>query len=334
MRVGVVGASGYTGLELIKLLVNHPKFELSYLATSQGDAMLTGLHGALQGVLEMDIAKATPEGVANACDVVFLALPHKTAMGFAKEVLAKGVKVVDLSADYRLEKETYEAHYCVHEDSSNLPQAVYGLIEYYRDALQTSRLVASPGCYPTATLLGLLPFIPYIDVSAPIFVDAKSGVSGAGKKLSESTHFVSMNDNIVAYNPLKHRHAPEIAEKVKKIHHQEVTINFVPHLVPMTRGELVSVYATLKEEIDPLEVLEKVYGKEAFIRLREKPVDTKSVSGTHFADIFAACNGNALFVNVAIDNLLRGASSQALAAANLMCGFEEAMGLPTIATVP
>jgi N-acetyl-gamma-glutamyl-phosphate reductase len=334
MRVGVVGASGYTGLELIKLLVNHPKFELSYLATSQGDAMLTGLHGALQGVLEMDIAKATPEGVANACDVVFLALPHKTAMGFAKEVLAKGVKVVDLSADYRLEKETYEAHYCVHEDSSNLPQAVYGLIEYYRDALQTSRLVASPGCYPTATLLGLLPFIPYIDVSAPIFVDAKSGVSGAGKKLSESTHFVSMNDNIVAYNPLKHRHAPEIAEKVKKIHHQEVTINFVPHLVPMTRGELVSVYATLKEEVDPLEVLEKVYGKEAFIRLREKPVDTKSVSGTHFADIFAACNGNALFVNVAIDNLLRGASSQALAAANLMCGFEEAMGLPTIATVP
>jgi N-acetyl-gamma-glutamyl-phosphate reductase len=242
--------------------------------------------------------------------------------------------VVDLSADYRLELETYEAHYCPHEDKSHLPQSVYALIEYYREALKTTTLAAGPGCYPTATLLGILPFIPYLDTTAPLFVDAKSGVSGAGKTLSETTHFVNINDNIFAYNPLKHRHAPEIAEKIEKIHGVKMSVNFVPHLIPATRGELVSVYAVLKEDIDPLEVLKKHYANDAFVRIRENPVDIKSTAGTHFCDIFAAKNGNALFVSSAIDNLLRGASSQALAAANLMCGYDEGMGLPVIPYMP
>jgi len=194
--------------------------------------------------------------------------------------------------------------------------------------------VAGPGCYPTATLLGILPFIPYIDPQSVLFVDAKSGVSGAGKKLAESSHFVTINDNIFAYNPLRHRHAPEIREKISKIHGVEMEVNFVPHLIPATRGELVSIHATLKEGIDPREILEKAYGEERFIRLRETPVDIKSVSGTHFCDIFAACNGRGLFVSAAIDNLLRGASSQALAAANLMTGQEEGAGIPLIAYVP
>jgi len=198
----------------------------------------------------------------------------------------------------------------------------------------TGSLVAGPGCYPTATLLGLLPFIPYIDTSAPVFVDAKSGVSGAGKKLSETSHFVTINDNIFAYNSLKHRHAPEIAEKIAKIHGAEVSVNFVPHLIPATRGELVSVYATLREEIDPEEVLDKAYGTERFIRLRHRPVDIKSVAGTHFCDIYAQRNGKALFISSAIDNLLRGAASQALAAANLMMGVDEGTALPVIAYVP
>ena len=192
----------------------------------------------------------------------------------------------------------------------------------------------APGCYPTATLLGILPFIPYIDTDAPLFVDAKSGVSGAGKTLSESTHFVNINDNIFAYNPLKHRHAPEIAEKIEKVHGVKMSVNFVPHLIPATRGELVSIYATLKEDIDPLEVLKQHYANDPFIRIREKPVDIKSTAGTHFCDIFAAKNGNALFVSSAIDNLLRGASSQALVAANLMCGYDESMGIPAIAYMP
>ncbi|WP_294955410.1 N-acetyl-gamma-glutamyl-phosphate reductase [Sulfurovum sp.] len=334
INVGVVGASGYTGLELVKMLVTHPGFELTYLATTQGDTSIEALHPSLEGVITLRVEKADVDAVANACELVFLALPHKASMGFAKGLIEKGVKVVDLSADYRLELDTYEAHYCEHEDKAHLDESVYALIEYYREDLKKARLAAGPGCYPTATLLGILPFIPYIDTAAPLFVDAKSGVSGAGKKLSETTHFVTVNDNIFAYNPLKHRHAPEIAEKIEKIHGAKMNVNFVPHLIPATRGELISVYATLKENIDPLEVLKKHYANDKFIRIREKPVDIKSTAGTHFCDIFAAKNGNALFVNSAIDNLLRGASSQALAAANLMCGYDEGMGLPVISYIP
>ena len=334
INVGIVGASGYTGLELVKLLLNHQGFKLNYLATTLGDVMIEQLHPSLQDVVTFPVEKADADAVARRCELVFLALPHKASMGFAKTLLEKGVKVVDLSADYRLELETYEAHYCAHEDTAHLPQSVYALIEYYREALKTTTLAAGPGCYPTATLLGILPFIPYIDTTAPLFVDAKSGVSGAGKTLSETTHFVNINDNIFAYNPLKHRHAPEIAEKIEKIHGVKMQVNFVPHLIPATRGELVSVYGVLKEEIDPLEILKKHYANDPFIRIRETPVDIKSTAGTHFCDIFAAKNGNALFVSSAIDNLLRGASSQALAAANLMCGYDEGMGLPVIPYIP
>ena len=334
VNVGVVGASGYTGLELVKMLVTHPEFVLKYLATTTGDTVIEALHPSLVDVITYPVEKASVESVVEHCELVFLALPHKASMGFAKELMAKGVKVVDLSADYRLELDTYEEHYCEHEDKEHLDEAVYGLIEYYREDLKKAKLVAGPGCYPTATLLGILPFIPYLDHNAPLFVDAKSGVSGAGKKLSETTHFVNVNDNIFAYNPLKHRHAPEIAEKIEKVHGVKMNVNFVPHLIPATRGELVSVYATLKEDIEPLEVLKEFYKDDAFMRVREKPVDIKSTAGTHFCDVFAAKNGNGLFVNSAIDNLLRGASSQAMVAANLMCGFPEGMGIPTIAYVP
>ncbi|SFV52142.1 N-acetyl-gamma-glutamyl-phosphate reductase [hydrothermal vent metagenome] len=334
ITVGVVGASGYTGLELVKMLVTHPHFQLKYLATTTGDTVIEALHPSLIDVISYPVESASVEAIAEHCELVFLALPHKASMGFAKELVAKGVKVVDLSADYRLELETYEEHYCEHQDRENLDSSVYALIEYYRDELKKAKLVAGPGCYPTATLLAILPFIPYMDENAPLFVDAKSGVSGAGKKLSETTHFVTINDNIFAYNPLKHRHAPEIAEKIKKIHGVEMSVNFVPHLIPATRGELISIYGTLKEDIEPLEVLKNHYANDRFIRIREKPVDIKSTAGTHFCDIFAMRNGNALFVNSSIDNLLRGASSQALVAANLMCGFDEGVGIPTIAYVP
>jgi N-acetyl-gamma-glutamyl-phosphate reductase len=334
IKVGIVGASGYTGLELIKMLLAHPGFELVYLATTTGDEMIEKIHPSLQGVVTMPVEKADASSVAKSCELVFLSLPHQASMGFVRQLTGYGTKIVDLSADYRLELDTYEKHYCAHEDAEHLSSAVYGLIEYYREKIKSASLVAGPGCYPTATLLGILPFIPYIDTNAPLFVDAKSGVSGAGKKLSETTHFVTVNDNIFAYNPLKHRHAPEIAEKIQKIHGAVMNVNFVPHLIPMTRGELISVYATLKEDIDPLEILKKHYANDRFVRIREKPVDTKSTAGTHFCDIYAAKQGNGLFVNSAIDNLLRGASSQALAAANLMCGYDEGMGIPVIAYVP
>lgn len=334
IKVGIVGASGYTGLELIKMLLNHPLFELVYLATSNGEEKIEDIYPALRGVFHYDLEKSDPLIVASRCDLVFLALPHKTSMSFAKELLDKNVKVVDLSADYRLELETYEEHYCPHEDKEHLESSVYGLVEYYREEIKQSSLVAGPGCYPTATLLGILPFIPYLDSSIPLFVDAKSGISGAGKKLSDSTHFVNINDNIFAYNPLKHRHAPEIREKIKKIHGVDMEVNFVPHLIPATRGELVSVYGVLKEDIEPLEILKAYYKDEPFIRICQEPVSIKNVSGTHFCDVYAQKNNKSLFVNASIDNLLRGASSQALACANLMCGFDEGLGIPKISYVP
>jgi len=334
LRVGIVGASGYTGLELVKMLLKHSGFELTYLATTQGGIRVEELHPSLVDVISLPVEKADVDAVAERCELVFLALPHKTSMGFARKLLGKGVKVVDLSADYRLELDTYEQHYCPHEDKEHLDASVYALVEYYREELKHTKLAAGPGCYPTATLLGILPFIPYLDANAPLFVDAKSGVSGAGKKLTEMTSFVNMNENIFAYNPLKHRHAPEIAEKIEKVHGVKMNVNFVPHLIPVTRGELVSVYGTLKEDINPLAILKEHYKNDPFIRIRETPVDIKSIAGTHFCDIFATSNSNALFVSSAIDNLLRGASSQALAAANLMCGYDEGMGLPVIPYMP
>jgi len=334
MNVAIIGASGYTGLELIKILITHPKFNITYIANSTGEQNVQELHPCLKNVINMEVSKADASEVKKVANLAFLALPHKTSMSFAKELLELGVKVVDLSADYRLELDTYEEHYCEHEDKEHINDSVYGLPEYFKEEIKKSNLVANPGCYPTASLLALLPFVDYIEEGTQIFIDAKSGVSGAGKKLSEVAHFVNLNENTHAYNPFKHRHMPEIEEKVKVLKDKEFQINFVPHLLPVTRGMLVSIFATLKDEINVEEILENTYEDSEFVRIRKSPVDLKSVAGTNFCDVYVARNGKALFVNSSIDNLLRGASSQAVVNANLMCGFEEYEGIPKIAYVP
>jgi len=334
MNVAIIGASGYTGLELIKILLTHPEFKITYIANSTGEENVQDLHPCLKDVVNIEVSKANAKEVSQVADLAFLALPHKTSMSFAKELLELDVKVVDLSADYRLELETYEKHYCAHEDKEHIKDSVYGLPEYYAEDLKDAKLVANPGCYPTASLLALLPFVDYIQEGTPVFIDAKSGVSGAGKKLSEVAHFVNLNENTHAYNPFKHRHMPEIEEKVKLLKDKDFQINFVPHLLPVTRGMLVSVYATLKDEVDVEKILEDTYANSEFVRIRDKAVDLKSTAGTNFCDIFVARNGKALFINSSIDNLLRGASSQAVVNANLMCGFDENCGIPKIAYVP
>jgi len=333
-KVGIIGASGYTGLELIKLILSHPYFELSYVSTSEGGMCLSELHPSLLGVFECDVEKADAKGAAAKADLVFLALPHKTAMEYVKELMKTDVKVVDLSADYRLEKERYEEHYCPHIDSDNLDNAVYGLPELYREAIKKAKLVANPGCYPTSAILGILPFVDYMKADSDIIIDAKSGVSGAGKKCTENTHYVSINDNLFSYNPLGHRHGPEIFEKISLKTDKNFRVQFVPHLVPATRGMLASVYLQLGSEIDAKNVLEAFYKEEKMVRVRTSPVDMKSVAGTNFCDIYVKQSGSLLFISSAIDNLLRGASSQAVANANLMCGYEEVIGLPTLAYVP
>jgi len=334
MRVAIIGASGYTGLELIKMLISHPHFEITYIATTEGGVKASVLHPSLVGVFEQEVLKADAKEVAKHADLAFLALPHQAAMGFAKELLELHVKVVDLSADYRLELEAYEKNYCQHQDKEHLQEAVYGLPEIHKEKIKAARLIANPGCYPTASLLAVLPFLSYLKKDAPIFLDAKSGVSGAGKKLSATSHFVTINENIFAYNPLKHRHEPEIAEKIAQVSGHPFEVNFIPHLLPVSRGMLVSAYLQTNEVIDAKAVLQSFYKEARFVRVRENPVDIKSVAGTNFCDLFVTQKGTSLFVSSAIDNLLRGASSQAVVNANLMCGFEESAGIPIIAYVP
>ncbi|MGM0622952.1 MAG: N-acetyl-gamma-glutamyl-phosphate reductase [Campylobacterota bacterium] len=327
MQVGVIGASGYTGLELIKMLIQHPKFTLSYVANSEGGCTVSQLHPSLEEIVDMEVEIADIRR-ANELDLVFLALPHKTAFSFAKDLTCK---VVDLSADYRLDVDLYEKYYCTHGDKENMKNYAYGMVEHNRQELQQKSNVAVPGCYPTATLMGLLPFKEYIADGSALIIDAKSGISGAGKKCSEKTMFCKDNENFFAYAPLTHRHTPEIASKLGVAIQR---VNFVPQLIPVTRGMVSNIYITLNKDIDAQQLLQEFYAKDAFVRVRKEPVELKNVVGTHFCDIYVQKNENILFISSAIDNLLRGASSQALACANIICGLDENTALPRIANVP
>lgn len=330
-KVGIIGVSGYTGLELIKILLSHPGFEISYLgASTQGE--ISEIFPQLRGVLQMPVRVADAADAAKACDLIFLALPHGKAMEFAREILKfKSVKVVDLSADYRLSRELYEKNYTAHLDPQNLAHAVYGLPELNREKIRAARLTANPGCYPTCSILALAPFMRLLDPALGVFIDAKSGVSGAGKALKTSSHFVSVNENAGAYSPISHRHADEIKEQLQILKGGGFSTLFVPNLLPITRGMLVSAFGVLQKSVDAEAVLREFYENEPFVRVRSEPVSIKNVAGTHFCDIFVKTAGDKIWINSAIDNLLRGASSQAVANANLMCGFAEATALPRIA---
>ncbi|MDR2906030.1 MAG: N-acetyl-gamma-glutamyl-phosphate reductase [Helicobacteraceae bacterium] len=335
--VAIVGASGYTGLELIKILLNHPRFEIAFLGASEAAGEIAKTHKSLNFVIKTEVEKTEIDEIARRAELAFLAVPHKQAARIAKELLAKGVKVVDLSADYRLTRENYEAAYGgEHEDLENLAHAIYGMSELVGvSAIQNARLVANPGCYPTASILAALPFLPFADLSQPIIIDAKSGVSGAGKSHSDRTHFVNVNENFFAYSPISHRHAPEIEEKLTIAANRETKAIFVPQLLPATRGMIASVYIRLAKQIaDPNTIAREFYAANQFVRVINEPPQMKFVAGTHFADIYAMQKDGTIFVQSAIDNLLRGASSAAAANANLMCGLDLARGLPTIAYAP
>ena len=334
MKVAIVGASGFTGLELIKIIHTHPKFELSYIATTTGDTTVDVLHPALKDVVQGDVEKVDLDFIGKNCELVFLAVPHKTAMELVSRLMKSGIKIVDLSADYRLDLDTYVANYCEHIDSGNIENSVYGLPEFYTEDIKKAQLVANPGCYPTSALLALAPFATMLKKDAPIFIDAKSGVSGAGKKCVDTTHFVTINENMFAYAPLDHRHGAEIKEKLGFLNDKENKVHFVPHLVPITRGMLASVYLELDENIDAKSILQEYYKEHYFVRVCDEPVGMKQVSGTNFCDIYVKQDGKTLFISSAIDNLLRGASSQAVVNANLMVGYEHDLGIPIIAYAP
>lgn len=331
INVGIIGVSGYTGLELVKMLLKHPKFHLNYVANSDGETTLASLHPSLAKVSDLVVRKADFDECAANCELVFLAVPHQTAMAYVKPLIQKGLKVVDLSADYRLPRDIYESFYCPHSDEENLTHAVYGLPELFAEELKSAKLVANPGCFPTSVILGALPFMDRRVAGTTIVVDSKTGVSGAGKKLSDTIHFVNVNDNLFAYNPLSHRHSPEMAHKLGV---PDDEICFVPHLVPLTRGMISSIYMQTQGSFDAFSVLEEFYKDARFVRVSKEPVTMKNVAGTNFCDIFVKQKGNTLFISSAIDNLMRGASSAAVVNANLMMGFDEDLGIPDIAYVP
>ncbi len=331
INVGVIGVSGYTGLELIKMLITHPKFEIAYLANSEGASTIEELHSSLKGVFSFPVQKADAKEAAKVCELIFLALPHKTAMAFVKPLIEAGVRVVDLSADYRLPLDIYEEFYTTHTDKEHLDSAVYGLPELFRSRIKDAQIVANPGCFPTSAILALAPFVSMLKKESLVVIDAKTGVSGAGKKLSQTTHFVNVNENLFAYNPLSHRHAPEIAYHLKLPKERVV---FVPHLCPITRGMISSIYLQVEQDFDAKNLLTKFYEHERFVRVVENPVSMKDVAGTNFCDIYVKQEGQTLFVNSAIDNLQRGASSQAVVNANIMMGLPEDLGVPKIAYVP
>lgn len=329
IRVGIVGVSGYTGLELVKMILNHPNFDLVYLAATS-ENKLDSVFPMLKGICDLKIEIGNVDEIKKRCDLVFLALPHTQGMEFVKELHGK-VKIVDLSADYRVSLENYEKNYCQHLDQDGLKNAVYGLVELNREKIKNANLIANPGCYPTCSLLASVPFAKYLNQDFGLMIDAKSGVSGAGKSLKATSHFVSANENINAYSPLTHRHSDEIQEHLNIFSNTNLKVLFVPHLLPVTRGMLASIFCVLKDEfkdLNPIEILEDFYKNEEFVRISHEAVSIKNVSGTHYCDIFAINKDGKLWINSAIDNLLKGASSQAVANANLMFGIDENTALP------
>ena len=324
----VAGASGYTGALAAKLLWRHPGFDL-VAVTSRSDAGrrlddLYPYHRVPLALEELDLDRH------GQVDAAIVAYPHGAAAPVVAALRERGVKVVDLSADFRLrDVREYERWYVEHPHPELIDTAVYGLPERYRDAVRDADLVANPGCYPTATLLALTPLAPHL---ADVVVDAKSGVSGAGRTATDTTHFVSADENVTPYGVGRHRHMPEIDQELHAAGAQRrLKVTFTPHLLPLDQGELVSCYATLRDPIgsDVRALYEHAYHGEPFVEIVDRAPGVRDVRDTNICRIAARLDERTgkVFVFAAIDNLWKGASSQAVQNLNLMFGLDETAGL-------
>jgi len=336
-RIGIVGASGYTGVELLRLLVSHPDVEVSCVTSRQsaGEAVGT-VFPSLRGCLDLNFEQLDAAALAARADLVFTAVPHQAAMEMVPGLLAAGCRVVDLSADFRLhDVAVYEAWYQQHTAAELLPEAVYGLPEIYRSAIPSARLVANPGCYPTSIALALAPLLQggLID-PATIIADCKSGTSGAGRSAKVDTLYCEVNEGFKAYGLPRHRHTPEIEQTLSHLAGQPVVINFTPHLVPANRGILSTCYATLTAAATTAELVERFqahYAGETFVRVLPagQMPNIAQVRGSNFCDIGLSVDertGRVVVVAV-IDNLVKGAAGQAIQNMNLMLGLDEQRGL-------
>lgn len=343
-KIGIVGASGYTGVELARLLVNHPDVELT-VATSRQYAgrKLADVYPNLRGLTDIVLEDVVIEDLVDRADLFFTAVPHQTAMNIVPAFLAAGKKVIDLSADFRInDAEVYEAWYQTHIAKEFLDEAVYGLPELNRHKIKGARLIANPGCYPTSIILGLAPFLKkgIIDPTT-IIADCKSGTSGAGRSANTATLFCEVTDGFKAYKVGDHRHTPEIEQEIAKLAGQEVAISFTPHLVPMVRGILSTVYAGSVKDVSQAEVdalYHDFYKDERFVRPCTPGAfpSTQFVRGSNYCDIGCKVDPRTKRVVIvsAIDNLVKGAAGQAIQNMNIVLGLDEAAGLGVVPLFP
>lgn len=337
VRAGLAGATGYAGRELIRLLARHPGIQLVSLAHGPGtpDACISELFPELAGICDLMVRGSECLSADDSLDVVFLALPHSAAMAVARPLLERGTPVIDFSADYRFrDGAVYEHWYGVqHTDREHLAAAVYGLCEVYREQIKTAGLIANPGCYPTGALLPLIPLLQagLLDANR-IIIDAKSGVSGAGKKVAPGLQFCEVNESFKAYGIFSHRHGPEIDQELSAAAGVPLKAQFTPHLLPVQRGILSTIYCELQPGTGASAIsaaLQEAYDSQPFVRLkpRDTVLELKQVTGTNFCDIsFFVQDRHVILVSV-IDNMLKGAAGQALQNCNIRFGYAETAGL-------
>ncbi|UZE91877.1 MAG: N-acetyl-gamma-glutamyl-phosphate reductase [Methanosarcinales archaeon] len=328
MKVGIIGGSGYTGGELLRLLVNHHDAEIAaVISRTFKNKPISAVHPHLSKILDMHFEDISAGEVAKHSDVVFMAVPHKAAMEHVPELLAQGTKVVDLSADYRLDYDIYEATYRVtHTDRDR--KAAYGLPELHRAEIKRANLVANPGCYPTGAILAAIPLVKAGKASRIVF-DSKTGISGAGMIPSKVTHYPNIAENIVPYQITKHRHLPEIVQELTRLN--KCKIHFTPHVIPAIRGILTTAHIFIKSKMSREEVVElyqKMYANETFVRILDEVPSLSAVRGSNFCDIGCfEVEGDRVIVVSAIDNMVKGASGQAIQNMNIMFGLDEKAGL-------
>jgi N-acetyl-gamma-glutamyl-phosphate reductase len=337
VKIGIVGISGYSGGKLLDWLLKHHRVRVTYISANNTQGPATTIWPHLKGKTDLICQTYAEKTAVASADIFFLAVPHTVAMTIVPGLLKAGKKVIDLSGDYRLDSaQEYKKYYkAVHADKPNLATAVYGLPELYREQIKKARLISNPGCYPTAGLLALLPIASaHTALIESIAIDAKSGVSGAGKKAVLALSFCETNENFKAYKVLNHQHMPEIELYLAKAAGKKLTVDFVPHLLPVNCGILETIYVRFKSKLtlDKIhQIYKRFYKTEPFVRVLDQggQVELKHVVSTNYCDISLAVsnNGKLLVVTSAIDNLIKGASGQAIQNMNLMCGFKETEGL-------
>jgi len=345
IKAGIFGASGYTGQELLRILIRHPEVEVVF-ATSRKFAgkMVSEAHPSLWQLTSLKFVDASPEELVSQVDVVFLALPHGTSMRIAPVFFKSGIKVIDLSADFRLaDIAVYNQWYGQHSASDMISSAVYGIPELWRDHIKTACLVANPGCYPTSIALGLAPLMASNEIDHDsIIVDAKSGTSGAGREPQTGTLFCEVNEGFKSYKTGgQHRHIPEIEQSLAQLSGKNVRISFTPHLLPVNRGILSTIYVNLNRNLkteDLCGVYNKFYRDESFVRVCPVGIspNLSSVRGTNYCDIGLSVDirtNRAIIVSV-IDNLIKGAAGQAIQNMNLIYGLPENAGLNMVPLFP